>query len=281
MGLEKKKLGYLGPAGTFSEEAAISFDARAEHVMYRSIPKVTEAVEGGEVDEAIVPIENSLQGSVTDVLDFLIHTERTHIKHELAIPVNNCLMVRAGTSPSSIKAIYSHPQPFGQCRGYLAANYPGIERVASLSTAGAVGDMLESKVPAAAIAPGRAAEIYGAEVIATGIQDAPNNFTRFVVLARTDHERTGRDKTSIAFSFSSDGPGLLYQALGAFATRKINLTKIESRPTGERLGRYVFLADIEGHRSDELVVAALNDIRAQTIVLKVFGSYPRMERMPV
>ena len=273
-----RTIGYLGPEGTFSEEAAVTYDADAKRVAYPSIPQVTAAVESDEVDEAVLPIENSLQGSVTDVLDFLIRTEKAQIKRELAIPVNNCLMVAKGTKPGDVELIYSHPQPLGQCRRYLAANYPRIELVASLSTAGAVGDMLASDRPAAAIAPRRAAEIYGAQILAEAIQDSPSNFTRFVVLAAADHERTGRDKTSIAFSFDSDGPGLLYTALGTFATRGINLTKIESRPTGESLGRYVFLADVEGHRSDELIITALDELRAQTSELKVFGSYPRMER---
>ncbi len=273
-----RTIGYLGPEGTFSEQAAVNYDAEAHRVAYASIPQVTAAIESGEVDEAVVPIENSLQGAVTDVLDFLIRTKKTRITSELAIPVNNCLMVAEGTKPGDVELIYSHPQPLGQCRKYLAENFPQIELVASLSTAGAVEDMLASDQPAAAIGPRRAGEIYGAEIVAEGIQDNPSNFTRFVVLAAADHERTGRDKTSIAFSFDSDGPGLLYRAMGTFATRGINLTKIESRPTGESLGRYVFLADVEGHRSDELIIAALDELRGQTSELKVFGSYPQMER---
>ena len=273
-----RTIGYLGPEGTFSEGAAVTYDPEAQRVAYPSIPQVTAAIESGEVDEAIVPIENSLQGSVTDVLDFLIRTKKARIKSELAIPVNNCLMVSEGTKPGDVELIYSHPQPLGQCRKYLAENFPQIELFASLSTAGAVEDMLASDRPAAAIGPRRAGEIYGAEIVAEAIQDNPSNFTRFVVLAAVDHERTGRDKTSIAFSFDSDGPGLLYRAMGTFATRGINLTKIESRPTGESLGRYVFLADVEGHRSDELIIAALDELRGQTSELKVFGSYPQMER---
>ena len=273
-----RTIGYLGPEGTFSEEAAVTYDAEAQRVAYPSIPQVTAAIESGEVDEAVVPIENSLQGAVTDVLDFLIRTKKARIRRELAIPVNNCLMVAEGTKPGGVEVIYSHPQPLGQCRRYLAENFPQVELVASLSTAGAVEDMLASDQPAAAIGPRRAGEIYGAEIVAEGIQDNPRNFTRFVVLAAADHERTGRDKTSIAFSFDSDGPGLLYRAMGTFATRGINLTKIESRPTGESLGRYVFLADVEGHRSDELIIAALDELRGQTSELRVFGSYPQMER---
>ncbi len=146
-----------------------------------------------------------------------------------------------------------------------------------LSTAGAVADMMAGVKPVAAIAPMRVAKMYGAEILAEGVQDRHNNFTRFVVLSDRDHERTGRDKTSIAFSFDVDAPGLLYGALGAFANRELNLTKIESRPTGETLGRYVFLADIEGHRTDPGIAEALQALGRQASVLKVFGSYPRMD----
>lgn len=278
--MTKKRLAYLGPAGTFSEEAAISYDPNAERVVFPSIPQVTSAIESGTVTEAIVPIENSQQGSIPDVLDFLIRTERTKICHEMALAINNCLMIRPGTDLSSIQIIYSHPQPLGQCRQYLADHFPEVKLIAALSTAGAVRDMMQSDVPAAAVAPARSAEIYGAEIVARGIQDRPNNFTRFVVLSDHDHRPTGEDKTSIAFSFDTDGPGLLYAALGAFATRNVNLTKIESRPSGEQLGRYVFLADIEGHRADAIIVEALNALRGIASNLKIFGSYPRSIRVP-
>jgi len=278
--MTQKRLAYLGPAGTFSEEAAISYDPNAERVVFPSIPQVTLAIESGAVTEAIVPIENSQQGSIPDVLDFLIRTERTKICHEMALAINNCLMIRPGTDLSSIQIIYSHPQPLGQCRRYLASHFPEVKLIAALSTAGAVRDMMQSDVPAAAVAPARSAEIYGAEVVARGIQDRPNNFTRFVVLSDHDHDPTGEDKTSIAFSFDKDGPGLLYAALGAFATRNVNLTKIESRPSGEQLGRYIFLADIEGHRADTVIVEALNALRGIASNLKIFGSYPRSIRVP-
>ncbi|MBI4304865.1 MAG: prephenate dehydratase [Chloroflexi bacterium] len=269
-----KRLGFLGPAGTYSEEAAVVYDRGSEKVMFASIGQVTEAVERGAIEEAIVPIENSLQGSVPEVLDFLIRTPKIKICNELAIRIRNCLMVKPGTRREHIRKIYSHPQPLGQCRRYLAQNFPNVEPVAALSTASAVTDMLASDVPAAAIAPRRAGELYGAEIIAEDIQDRQNNFTRFVVLAPADNPRTGRDKTSIAFSFDKDQPGLLYAVIGAFARRGINLTKVESRPTGEELGRYVFLVDLEGHRTDKVVIEALGEVGTHTSMLKTFGSYP-------
>ena len=271
-------IGYLGPMGTFSEEAVLKYGSAAQRIAYASIPQVTDAIESGEVDEAIVPIENSLQGAVTDVLDFLIRTKVVRIKNELAIPVNNCLIVTRGSKAGDAVVIYSHPQPLGQCRQYLSKNFPMIELVASLSTASAVEDMLSSSRSAAAIAPRRAGEIYGADIAEDRIQDNPRNFTRFIVLADDDHKRTGCDKTSIAFWFGSDKPGILHQAMGTFANRGINLMKIESRPTGESLGSYVFLADVEGHRTDKVIISALNELRNHTSELRVFGSYPRMEK---
>ena len=271
-------IGYLGPKGTFSEEAALKYDPEAQHIAFASIPQVTAAIESSEVNEAIVPIENSLQGPVTDVLDFLIKTKVVYIKSELAIPVNNCLIVARGSKAGDAVVIYSHPQPLGQCRQYLSKNFPMIELVASLSTARAVEDMLLSNRPAAAIAPRRAGEIYGADIAEDRIQDNPRNFTRFIVLADRDYQRTGCDKTSIAFWFGSDKPGILYQAMGAFANRGINLMKIESRPTGESLGSYVFLADVEGHRTDRVIISAFRELRNHTSELRLFGSYPRMEK---
>jgi len=174
-----------------------------------------------------------------------------------------------------VQVIYSHPQALGQCRKFLERCFPQAQQMASLSTVAAVLDMKASAVPAAAIAPRRAAELHGAAIIAQSIQDYPNNVTRFVVLARTDHEPTGRDKTSICFSYDQDAPSLLFRALGEFARMGINLAKVESRPTKEVLGRYIFLIDCEGHRSDPNVAEALAGLQRQVSMLKVLGSYPR------
>ena len=270
-----RRLGYLGPAGTNTELACLAYDAAAARVPYPSIPEVGDAVESGSVDEGVVPIENSVGGSVSVTLDLLAHGSGLAIRNELVSPITHSLLAREGTKLADIRVIYSHPQALDQCRVYVAGKLPDAEPVASLSTSAAVEEMLAADVPSAAIATERAGELYGAHVLERGIEDFPNNMTRFVVLAETDHPRTGDDKTSICFSFDDDAPGILYSVLGEFATRGINLAKIESRPTREALGSYIFLVDLEGHRDDEFIEAALREVERQTSTLKVFGSYPR------
>ena len=210
-------------------------------------------------------------------LDYLIEETELSIFHEVVLPIQHCLMVKPGTEREDIRIIYSHPQSLAQCRHFLEDNFPGAEPMASLSNSAAVNHMMESTTPAAAIAPRRAAELYGTQIIEQGIQDVVNNLTRFVLLGWQDHPPTGRDKTSICFTFEEDAPGSLYSALGVFANRNINLVKIESRPTKQSLGRYNFLVDCEGHRESELLGEALESLRGQVSSIKVFGSYPRWE----
>ncbi|MBF8266925.1 MAG: Prephenate dehydratase [Dehalococcoidia bacterium] len=270
-----KRVAYFGPAGTFTEAAALRYDPQAQLLPFSSIAAVAAAVDAGMAEEGVVPIENSLEGSVTDTLDLLIHESHLCIRHELVMPIEHCLLVRPGGSAQEVRVVYSHPQALGQCRRFIERCFPKAQAVAALSTAAAVEEMLQSQLPAAAIAPSRAAEIYGAEVLARGIQDHPSNSTRFVVLAHQDHPPTGRDKTSLCFSFEEDRPGLLYSVMGEFASRSINLVKVESRPNKESLGRYVFLIDLEGHREDPIVKEALHGVRAEASMIKILGSYPR------
>ena len=268
-----RRLAYLGPRGTYSEQAALNYDADAELMPYSSIPAVAAAVDAGEADEAVVPIENSLEGAVTFTLDVLIHRSKLFIRNETVVTIRHCLVVRGNAGEERAEVIYSHPQSLAQCRIYLERRFPGVRQIASLSNSAAVEDMQKSSVPAAAIAPERAADIFGARVVERDVQDAPN-VTRFVVLAPSDHPRTGADKTSICFDFGDDAPGILYTVLGEFSTRGINLCKIESRPTRQTLGRYIFLIDVEGHREDPIMAEALESVKAQVSMLKVFGSYP-------
>ena len=223
----------------------------------------------------MVAIENSIEGSVTDTLDLLIHESGVLIKEELVLPIEHHLLVKPGTQASEVKVLFSHPQALAQCRHFIERCFPKVDVVAALSTAAAVEDMMASTHPAAAIGTNRAAELYGAETLARGIQDVASNVTRFVVLAPTDHPPTGFDKTSLCFSFVDDRPGVLCEVLQKFAQRNINLTKVESRPSKESLGKYIFLIDLEGHHDDPPVSEALQQVRQETSLLKVFGSYPR------
>jgi prephenate dehydratase len=273
-----KRVAYLGPPGTFAEEAAILHDKTAQLISVPTIHGVAVAVASGMAEEGVVPIENSIEGSVPDTLDLLIHDSALMIREELVLPIEHHLLVKRGTEISDVKVLYSHPQALGQCRQFIERILPKVEVVAALSTASAVQEMLGSSKPAAAIGTRRAAKIYGAEVLAKKIQDRATNVTRFVVLAAEDHPPTGADKTSICFSFAEDRPGVLVEVLQEFSSRGINLAKVESRPTKEVLGRYIFLTDLEGHRDDAKVRELLEAVRGKTSTLKVFGSYPKFKK---
>ncbi len=272
-----KKIAYLGPPGTFSEEAALKYNEKAQLLPFSSIPAVAAAVDTGIAEEGVVAIENSLEGSVTDTLDLLIHESKLLIRQELVLPVEHHLLVRPGTEALEIKVIFSHPQALAQCRRFLERCFSQAEMMAALSTAAAVEQMMSSSTPAAAIGTHRAAQLYGAQTLARSIQDFSPNVTRFVVLARNDHPQTGRDKTSLCFSFGEDRPGLLYGVIREFAECSINLVKVESRPSKESLGKYIFLVDLEGHRQDPSTKQVLEKVQAKTSLFKVFGSYPRYE----
>ncbi|MCK4965012.1 MAG: prephenate dehydratase [Dehalococcoidia bacterium] len=270
-----KRIAYLGPPGTFTEEAALLHDKTAQFIPFPSIPAVAVAVASGMAEEGVVAIENSIEGSVTDTLDLLIHESGVLIKKELVLPIEHHLLVKPGTEASEVKVLYSHPQALAQCRQFIERCFPRVEVVAALSTAAAVEEMMASQHPAAAIGTRRAAQIYGAQTLAQGIQDQASNVTRFVVLAATDHPPTGFDKTSLCFSFAEDHPGILCSVLQEFAQRDINLAKVESRPSKESLGKYIFLIDLEGHHDDPPVSEALEQVRQETSLFKLFGSYPR------
>lgn len=270
------RLAYLGPPGTFSEEAALRYQAAAQLVPFASEAAVASAVEAGMADEGVLPIENSLEGSVTRTLDVLIHESQLAIRQELILPVEHCLIVRPGASADDVRVIYSHPQALNQCRKFIERCFPKASQQAALSTAAAVGEMLGVE-GGAAISTARAADLHDAQVLARGIQDYPHNKTRFVVLGPTDSQPTGRDKTSIAFTVAHDRPGTLVDVLHEFSDRAINLTKIESRPSREELGVYIFLVDLEGHRSEPAVAEALAAVQAKALFFRVLGSYPRCD----
>ena len=265
---------YLGPQGTFSEEAAILFAPESERLPYPSIRDAAMAAESRETDDAVLPIENSIEGAVNMTLDYLIHDSTLSIVGELVLPIGQCLIVTEGSRREDIETIRSHPQALAQCRRFLERNFPNARLIASISTAGAVEEALNEGRTSAAIGNRRAAELFGASVLESGIEDNPNNSTRFVAMGRNSPPASGDDKTSICFGFDSDAPGQLYGVLGEFADREINLAKIESRPTRHELGRYVFLVDLLGHQQDQRVRDTIEAVDRRVSQLRVFGSYP-------
>ena len=270
-----RTLAFLGPSGTYTEEAALLYDPTAELRPYPNISAVGQAVAAGETGQGVAPIENSIEGSVNFTLDLLISENSLFISYEIVLPIEHYLMGRPGTRLDEVQVVYSHPQALAQCRDYLERNFTNAVRSASLSTAQAVGDAMSSEAPAAAIAPRRSAALYNAEILASGIQDVAANATRFVVLSKSDHQPTGDDKTSLFFTFAEDLPGQLYGVMGEFAQRDINLAKIESRPTKQSLGQYVFFIDCDGHREDPLMREAIEAISGKVSSLRVLGSYPK------
>ena len=271
-----ERVAYLGPPGTFTEAAAFQYAPESQLLPFPTVAAVASAVEADIAEEGVVAIENSLEGSVNDTLDLLVHESSLSIRQELVLPIEHSILVCPGTRATDVRVVYSHPQALGQCRKYLEQSFPKAEVVAALSTAAAVEELKGSPEGSAAIGNLRAAELYGMEVLAQGIQDnSYPNLTRFVVLGRADHSPTGDDKTSLCFSFDDDKPGLLYGVMQEFARRNINLAKVESRPTRQSLGRYIFLIDLHGHREEPQVREAIERLRGQVSQLKIFGSYPR------
>lgn len=277
-----KKIAFLGPIGTYTDEASYLYAPSAERVPFASLGLVTSALEEGNVDEAVVPIENSLGGTVIEVVDFLIASEKSQIKGEFLLPIDHCLITRSGVKLSDIRVVVSKQEALTQCRQFLVRELRFAEQVPATSTALAVVDLKEADDRTAAIGPRRAAELAGLPILAHGIQDRKNNVTRFAVLASSSMPPSGSDKTTIAFDFDKpDAPGLVYGAMRPFADRGINLTKIESRPTGTGMGNYIFLLDLEGHIDEPHVQQAITELQGYTSTFKVLGAYPRAEGMSV
>ena len=245
-------------------------------VAFASFPALVSAVETGLADEAVLPIENSIEGAVSTTLDLLIHETPLRIRGELVLPVRHFLITRPGVKLEDVHVVTSHPQALGQCRRFLERCLPNVEQVAALSTSSAVQEVAQGTDDRrAAIGTARSAELYGGAILAHDIQDVRSNVTRFVVLAPEDAPPTGDDKTSIGFRIRENVPGALHAILSEFAEANIQLTKIESRPTKGWLGDYVFLIDMEGHREDERVAPVLERVIAACSMVKIFGSYPR------
>ncbi|MCX7912036.1 MAG: prephenate dehydratase [Dehalococcoidales bacterium] len=264
---------YQGEPGAYSEEAAIRyFGASTRGIPCESLDGVFELVERGEVPFAIVPVENSLEGSVARVYDLLLDSPLM-VCGETELRVSHCLIALEGASLDSIRFVYSHPQALGQSRSFLKKLKAEI--VPSSDTAGSVRLIKEQgRLDCAAVASSRAAELYGMKILAREIEDNPHNFTRFFVLSKEDSPPTGNDKTSIVFSLRHK-PGALYACLGEFARRDVNLTKLESRPTRHQPWEYNFYMDFIGHREEKNVAEALAALQEHAMFVKILGSYPR------
>ncbi len=270
------RIAYLGPPGTFTEEALGRCDraAGAELQDYPTIPETFEAVARGEVDAGLLPIENSLEGSVTATLDLLVHRPGLRICREVLLPIHQNLMAPPGLALQQVKRVVSIPIALAQCQAFLRARLAGVQQEPSLSTADAARRAAE-RDDTAAVASRAAAQRYGLSLLAEDIEDAEGNTTRFVLVAREDERPTGRDRTSIAFTLDRDRPGGLYEVLGELARRGINLSKVESRPNRQALGHYVFFVDFEGHRSEQRGAEALAGVLERVHALHLLGSYPR------
>jgi chorismate mutase/prephenate dehydratase len=264
---------FQGEPGAYTEEAALRFFGESTQSRpYESLDEVFEAVEGGEVPFAVVPVENSLEGSITRAYDLLLDSPLM-VCGEIELRISHCLIAADGASLDTIRMVYSHPQALGQCRSFLS--HLDCELIPASDTAGSVKMIKEQGLlDSAAIAGARAADIYGMKIIAKEIEDNPHNFTRFFILSKEDSPPTGNDKTSIVFSLKHK-PGTLYDCLRAFASRNINLTKLESRPTRHQPWEYNFYMDVAGHRQDKDIADALEKLEESSIFVKVLGSYPK------
>jgi prephenate dehydratase len=266
---------FLGPEGTYSEEALLGLGVPdLEPVSCATIPDVFLAVESGKVESGIVPIENSVEGSVNATLDALAFDHDLTISAETVLNIHHSLVAAPGTGLAEVTKVVGHPQATGQCRKWLARSLPGRPIEAANSNAEAVR-IAVSAPGVAAVGPALAADLYGGEVLSPDIEDFAGNQTRFVVVGRESVKRTGRDKTSLALFMHKDKPGALLMILSEFAYGDINLTKIQSRPTKRSLGEYMFFVDLEGHAEDDNVALALNCLRLKLRTVKVLGSYPR------
>lgn len=271
-------MAFLGPVGTFSEQALLTQEdlSRAKLVPLPTFSAVLSAVEAGEVDFGFVAIENAIEGTVNVTQDTLAFDADLLVQREVVLPVHLDLMARWGTRVDQVTRVYSYPHALAQCRKFLARELPGVEAEATNSTADAARMLAHTDgVAGAAIAPSRAAEVYGLQILAHAIEDHDDNATRFLLVARDGIPApTGHDKTSIVVFQRADEPGSLLSILQEFAARGINLSKLESRPTRRGLGDYCFLIDLEGHLRDEVVADALRSLKTKQADVKFLGSFP-------
>ena len=277
-------IAHLGPSGTYTEQAALAYanwvqqetGQKAILHPYPSIALALKAVAQAQVDLAVVPVENSIEGSVTVTLDLLWQLDALKIQLALVVPIAHALLSHA-QSLEAIQTVYSHPQALAQCQLWLAQFMPQVELIPANSTAEAL-QHLEKDTKAGAIASQRAAQLYNSPILASGINDYADNCTRFWVVSREqpqtiNHTSKLGSHSSLAFSLPKNVPGALVKPLQVFAQRDINLSRIESRPTKRSLGEYLYFIDLEGDTNSPTVGSALAELSAYTEVLKIFGSY--------
>jgi chorismate mutase/prephenate dehydratase len=263
------KVGFLGPLGTFSHDAAVrQFGQSVELVPCATIPEVINTTARGEVDYGVVPVENTIEGQVGAALDALVEAD-VHASAEILLPVSQNLA--SATPLEAIRKVYSQSVALGQVRSWLSKHLPDAEIVEVNSTARAVE--LGKEPGAAGVGPEAAAQLYGVPIVARDIQDQANNVTRFLVVGRHTAERTGKDKTAIVFGVRHQA-GALHEAIQIFARRGLNLTRIESRPSKRQPWEYVFFVDFQGHRTDPDAETAISELRERAQFVRVIGSWP-------
>ena len=273
----KRSLAYLGPTGTNSETAALAYvdwsvgnkQLQATLCPYPSIALALQAVARDEMTQAIVPVENSVEGSVTVVLDTLWRYNNLQVHWELTIPICHGLLSYS-QSLKQLKTVYSHPQALAQCQKWLENSLPQVQLIPTKSTTEGI-TLLKQDPSAAVIASPRAAELYRVPLLELDIKDSPDNCTRFWVISSSLSDRGSH--LALAFSLPRNVPGALVKALEIFARREINLSKIESRPTKRSLGEYIFFIDLEGNSHDSEINEALAELSSCTEILKIFGNY--------
>lgn len=274
--LSCRGVAYLGPPGTFTEEALQNWrELRYEEAIpFPTVEEAILAVEDNVAEKAVVPIENSIEGSVNATLDSLAFETEVLIQAEKVCKVRHYLLARENVNLDGVSRVISHPQAAAQCRRHLVELLPGVEVEAANSTSEAALRAARSDEPVAALGSKLAADLYGLSILREGMEDHPENRTRFVLLGKEKMPPTGHDKTSVVCFIFQDRPGMLLQILQEFAYRYINLTKIESRPTKEVLGEYCFFIDCEGHEGDEVLASALKCMQCKLPRVKLLGSYP-------
>ncbi len=274
-------LGYFGPAGTFTQQALLSF-ATGEAMPFASVPHALDAVRSGAISAALVPIENSVEGGVSATLDNLAHGERLVIIREVLLPVSFVLAARPGTKARDVRQVLTHPHAHAQTRGWVAKHLPDAHVTEGGSTAAAAQEVAQaSSKYDAAICAQVAADLYGLDVLAENIADNKQAVTRFVLVGRPAAlpEPTGADKTTLVAYMHTDRSGALLEILEQFAVRGVNLTRIESRPTKKTLGEYCFSIDADGHALEPRMAETLMGLHRICRKVTFLGSYPRADKV--